>query len=258
MSNTGPIVAVAVAMPVAAALILQGTGMIDLTHAARAKSPPSVQSIPIGTPTALADPPLKAGAAGIVLPAPAALGTLTRADVAEGYARVKTILAAAHLEPGTVFEGETRAYTDLLAAYQRTQFLHGLNSTDPTRNTRSELTAFDPAGFTQAAPIRAGGTATAGAASAQGPVGISDGVLVKTRLVAVYTFRRTGSDRVEQVISRRDADLFIASPGGPGRVEVWTGRWNNTIEDVDCMAPDGFLHPLTSASAPTCVRTTRH
>jgi hypothetical protein len=257
MSNVGPVVAVAAALPLAVVLILQGTGAVDLTHPAKAVPRPSVRPQPIGTPTALADAPLKNGADGITMPAPVAMGTLTKAEVAQGYEHLKKLLVAAHLEPGTVFKGETKPYADLLAPHQRKQFLDGLKSTDFGTNTRSELTAFAPGSVEQAAPVQAGGTVevAAGSAqsSAQGSVKLYQGVLVKIRYTFVYSITLPGSTTVEKVTSRREEDLFIAKPKA---VEVWTGQWSNTIDGADCTAADGFLHPKT-ATSPGCSRTTR-
>jgi hypothetical protein len=238
-------------------LILQGTGAIDLTHEAKPVSQPSVHPLPIGTPTALADAPLKNGADGIILPAPVAMGTLTKAEVAQGYEHLKKLIVAAHLEDGTVFKGETKSYADLLAPHQRKEFLAGITSKDPLKNTRSELTAFAPGSVEQAAPTQAGGTVEVGAGSAQsaaeGSIKLYQGVLVKIRYTFVYSIRLPGSTTVEKVTSRREQDLFIAKTK---TVEVWAGQWTNIIEGADCTATDGFLHPKT-ATSPGCSRGTR-
>jgi hypothetical protein len=216
-----------------------------------------VRPVPIGTPTALADAPLKNGADGITMPTPVPLGTLTKAEVAQGYERLKKLLVAAHLEPDTVFKGETKAYADLLAPYQRKVFLSGLTSADPSKNTRSQLTAFAPGSVEQAAPALAGGTVEVSASSAQsstqGSPKLYQGVLVKIRFTFVYSIRLPGSTTVEKVTSRREGDLFIAKPKA---VEVWVGQWTNTIEGAECTATDGYLHPKT-ATSPGCSRSTR-
>jgi hypothetical protein len=255
MSNIGIVVVIAAALSLAVVLILQGTGAIDLTHKPKAVHQPSVRPQPIGTPTALADAPLKNGADGIIMPAPVAMGTLTKAEVAQGYEHLKKLLVAAHLEAGTVFKGETKPYADLLAPHQREQFLKGLKSTASGRNTRSELTAFAPGSVEQAAPIQAGGSVDVSAGSAQNATSakLYQGVLVKIRFTFVYSIRLPGSTTVDKITSRREEDLFIAKPKA---VEVWTGQWSNTIDGADCTAADGYLHPKT-ATSPGCSRTTR-
>jgi len=257
MSNVGPVVVVAAAVPLAFVLILQGTGAIDLTHETKPVSQPSVRPLPLGTPTALADAPLKTGADGITLPKPVAMGTLTKTEVAQGYERLKKLLVAAHLDDGTVFKGDTKSYADLLAPHQRKEFLAGIKSADTTRNTRSEITSFAPGSVEQAAPNQAGGTAEVSEGSAQsaaeGSIKLYQGVLVKIRYTFVYSIRLPGSTAVEKVTSRREQDLFIAKTKA---VEVWAGNWTNTIEGADCSAADGYLHPKT-ASSPGCSRTTR-
>jgi hypothetical protein len=257
MSNVGPFVAVAAAVPLAVVLILQGTGAIDLTREEKPVSQPSVRPLPLGTPTALADAPLKNGADGIILPAPVAMGTLTKAEVAQGYERLKKLLVAAHLENGTVFKGDTKSYADALSPHQRKEFLAGIKSADPLKNTRSQLTAFAPGSVEQAAPNQAGGTvevaAGSGQSAAEGSVKLYQGVLVKIRYTFVYSIRLPGSTAVEKVTSRREQDMFIAKTKA---VEVWAGEWTNSIEGASCTATDGFLHPKT-ATSPGCSRTTR-
>ena len=89
------------------------------------------------------------GAAGIVLPAAAAIGPFTRAQVKYAYQTTRELLVAANLDKQTLLGGAPTAFADLLTSPQRATFLAGLNKVGRDKqgyplSTRTWVLSFPP------------------------------------------------------------------------------------------------------------------
>jgi hypothetical protein len=93
------------------------------------------------------------GAAGIVLPAAAAAGPYTKAQVEYAYQTTRKLLIAANLDKKELLGGAPTAFADLMTKYYRAWFLAGLNKKGLDKqgnqvSTRVIVTSFAP-GSTQ-------------------------------------------------------------------------------------------------------------
>ncbi|QXJ24721.1 hypothetical protein AGRA3207_006103 [Actinomadura graeca] len=189
------------------------------------------------------------GEAGLRMPGPRAMNGLSAADLALAYGRVRKLIAAANLDPGTVFGRSPDAFAALLHPGQRRDFRANLDRAGEG-NTRGWLTSFAAGTAEQAAEtVKVHGTATAGEASERG----ADGVLVKADHLFVYAVRSPGRpETVIREVVRRVTEVFVHREGGT--VRLWVTGTDTSSAPSACDYGDGFVHPLypgTPGGTPT-------
>jgi hypothetical protein len=242
-------------------LVLAGVWIVipRLIHhgAAGTPVPPSVR------PTVLAAPPLAglpadpfagspadgfaAGAAGLVPPAPHAVGGYSRAQVRRAYLTVQRLLTAADLNQATLLGGSPRAFARLLTRQQRRIFTRhlartGLTSRGASRSTRAWVASFAPGSVQFAGNvIKVHGTMRATAATTSpGPVHV---LRVTVDYLFVYAVERPGMPSTRTRVILRDTRYidFGHWDSLSGPLQPW---WDvhPSVAGVQCASTDGYLH----------------
>ncbi len=188
------------------------------------------------------------GAAGIVPPAPHAVGRYPAAQVGRAYAKVKEMLAAAHLNTVTLMSRPPTAFARLLTVPERREFYRDLNKTGIARqgwlrSTRSWVTSFAP-GSTQlvTSVVKVHGFMHAVTATDPGgrPV-----LRIKADYLFVYAVERPGSPGTGMRIVERDVVRvdFAHWDRLTGPLEPWWTPEGGGPAGGRCDATDGYVHP---------------
>ena len=187
------------------------------------------------------------GAAGIVPPAPHAVGGYSRAQVRRAYQATQSLLTAADLNQATLLGGKPGAFAGLLISRQRRMFTSHLARTGRTkrgdsRSTRGWVASFAPGSVQFAGNvIKVHGTMRAGAATSPGPAHV---LRVTVDYLFVYAVQRPGAPSTRTRVVLRDTGHVDFghwdSPSGP--LQPWWGVTAN-VAGVQCASTDGYLHP---------------
>ncbi|MGW1195323.1 hypothetical protein ACWD4B_05615 [Streptomyces sp. NPDC002536] len=184
------------------------------------------------------------GAAGIVVPEAASVGTMSKEQVASALAATKDFLVAANLDPATVRGGRPEAAIALVDP-QQGDVLDKMNTalSKPDRNhdPLQFFSRFDPNEVKMVGDI----------VKTRGRMTFKEGPEGSVAVHADYTFvypttkKAEGSREVERTIVRRVVDTEVVDPG---RFQVTPGKLTLTSFQVDfanskCAVYDGFLHP---------------
>ena len=199
------------------------------------------------------------GTAGIVPPAPHAVGRYPAAQVGRAYVMVKEMLAAAHLNPRTLMGGPPTAFARLLTAPERHQFYQYLNRTGVARqgwvrSTRSWVTSFAP-GSTRLVTgvIKVHGSMHAVAATVSGgrPV-----LRIRADYLFVYAVQRPGVPGTGMRVVERDEDWddFARWDRQTGPLEPWWTPEGGGPAGSRCDVNDGYVHPGFPGSVPDRTR----
>jgi len=239
----------------------QVTALVKSAASARASrtATPAVKTTaqplyPVGTGGPPADPfsgtPAATwadGAAGITVPAAAAHGRYSAAQVRSALSTTRAMLVAGNLDWPTLRGGKPTAYADLLTRQQRATFLAGLrtralNKDGTQKNTRTWVTSFAP-GSTQfvTTVIKVHGTMSARAASESGtPV-----LRVRFDYLFVFAVEPPGDPAGwMRIVQQQYGSVDFASwdePGGP--LEPWVYDTGVGTAGVQCSVRDGYIHP---------------
>jgi hypothetical protein len=226
-------------------------------------SAPATSSLPTPTPLApfLGTPAqgYADGAAGIVIPPAAPVGSYTAAQVKAAYAMTKAILLAANLNGPTLAGGAPDAFADLLMREQRAQFTAGLdkigrNSRGEQTSTRAWITSFAP-GSTKlvGSVIKVHGTIQATAAD-------NDRfhvLRVQANYLFVYAVMQPGvPSTLTRIVVHDVGSVDFAAfddPGGPLE-PLW--QIGSSTSGARCDVADGFVHPEFPAGPPDKVKPT--
>ncbi|MFC5721739.1 hypothetical protein ACFP1Z_16325 [Streptomyces gamaensis] len=184
------------------------------------------------------------GAAGIVLPDAAPVGSASKDEVASALARTKDFLVAANLDPGTLRGERPARAVELLDPLQ--DDVYALATTALGRPTREQdplllLSRFDPG---ETRPV--GGTVKTRGRMTVGPG--ADGVpTIHADYTFVYALTKKAPDsrEIARTVVRRVLDIEIPDPGRyrvtPGRLVVRSHKAD--FANSACGVHDGFLHP---------------
>jgi hypothetical protein len=225
-----------------------------VTHGATPTSPPTVSP-----PARAAGPPADPfagspadqyanGTAGITIPAAAAHGPYSAAEVRAAYASVRKLLIASNLDPATLRGGSPTAFANLLTSAQRTYFVQrldqtGLDSHGYQRSTRGWVASFAP-GTTKliGSVIKVHGTISAGIAQVNG----HEVLRIHLDYVFVYPVEPPGlpADWM-RIVDRNYGNVDFATWDDPGGApEAFLNLWNEGgTAGARCDVNDGFIHP---------------
>jgi hypothetical protein len=200
-----------------------------------------------------------AGPAGIVSPAPRAVGEFSAAQVDAAYATTKTLLIAADLDPQTLSGGRPDSFAQLLAPQERSEFLNGLakvgvDERGYTVSTRTWIASFAP-GTTALVGrvIKVHGTMAATTAVDGGRRVLR----VAFDYLFVYPVQRPWqpSTRMRIVVRHRGAVDFAKWNDHGGSLQPWLQDTESAYAGVLCDIHDGFIHPAFPGGAADRVQT---
>ncbi len=248
-----------------ALLVLNPSAALSLFRRVSAHSPaptapatsapsPGAESVPTTARPFAGSPAEKwaNGADGITVPAARAVGSMTRAQVADTLRLTKRYLIATDLDPGTLRGGRPSTalgLIDPLDTGELDRITRDLGHPDAAHDPLSYLTRYDPAQLRPVGTvIKVKGTMTFAA-------GERGSVEVRADYTFVYPFTKVGApqDGISRVITRQST---VTRMYPAGRVEATPGRlWladvNSDQFNSACGIHDGFVHPQFEMSAPT-------
>ncbi|MFE4632154.1 hypothetical protein ACFRJ1_02075 [Streptomyces sp. NPDC056773] len=199
------------------------------------------------------------GAQELPLPAPAAVGSLSRQQVSEGLSRAREFVVAANLDPEVLRGGHPARALELLDPQQpaRDRLAEHLRSPGlPDGDPTEMFTRFNPAELTVAEE----GVRVRGAMSFEAG-GVAGQLRINADYTFVYALRRAApaaepgpapdTEEVARVVVRRQLVLLYAPAGSPG---VTAGKlvpadYRRQLGNHDCGTVDGFVHPYFSKEA---------
>ncbi|MFF4740153.1 hypothetical protein ACFY2W_30365 [Streptomyces sp. NPDC001262] len=184
------------------------------------------------------------GAAGIVVPEAASVGTMSKEQVASALAATKDFLVAANLDPATVRGGRPEAAIALVDPQQGdvvSEMNTALSKPDRNHDPLHFFSRFDPNEVKMVGDV----------VKTRGRMTFKEGRDGSVAVHADYTFvypltkEAEGSREVERTIVRRVVDTEVLDPG---RFQVTAGKLTLTSFQVNfansgCGVYDGFLHP---------------
>jgi hypothetical protein len=200
------------------------------------------------------------GAAGIVIPPAAPVGTYTAAQVEAAYQMTKTMLVAADLNGPTLAGGAPDAFANLLIPQQRSEFVAGLDRTGVNahgdeRSTRAWITSFAP-GTTQlvGSVVKVHGTMQA----TTGMNGSWHVLVIHADYLFVYPVEEPGvPSTLMRIVARQVVGVDFAAYTDPGgALEPWWEGEGGGDAGARCDVHDGFVHPQFPSGPPDKVKPT--
>jgi hypothetical protein len=192
------------------------------------------------------------GAAGIVVPKAAPVGSLTRAQVATALRQTKALLIDANLNPATL-RGDRPATALATLDPKQPKLLDDVKSRlrEPgkERDPLALFSRFDP-----------GETRLVGdVVKTRGRMTFKAGEHASVAVHVDYTFvypvapADKGSTEVTRTIVRRVLDVEVADPRKYQATQgkLWILRFDQDLANSACDVYDGFLHPQFASAAPT-------
>jgi hypothetical protein len=190
------------------------------------------------------------GAAGIVVPKAAPVGTLSTAQVEKALQRSRKLLIDANLDPATLRGERPRAALAAIEPRQKdllTLLNTALGKPDKAHDPLSMFSRFDPRHLR----LVGGVVKTRGRMTFK--AGEHASVVVHADYTFVYPVTRVDADastEVARTIVRRVLDLEFSDPRKyvvtPGRITVV--RYDRDVGNSACDVYDGFLHPSFSTA----------
>jgi hypothetical protein len=193
------------------------------------------------------------GKAGLVMPTAEALGGLTEEEVGAALSRVRSLLAAAYLDPAALRGKSPDAFVKLLDPGQRKWFTRHLDKAG-TPETRTWVFSLDPRtaepngdtvkvdGETTIAATRSGDRRDRAGTAAKG----RKGVTIKSDYLFVYAVRPHGDQVTTMRVVAHYAVRISAYREG-GRLVIWVDGIARSTFGTRCdlrgAAGDGFVHP---------------
>ncbi|MCP2359686.1 hypothetical protein HD597_006706 [Nonomuraea thailandensis] len=186
------------------------------------------------------------GAAGFVMPEAKAIGGLSKKDVAEGMARIRELLAAAHLDRETLMGGEPKAFMKLLHPEERSWFGERLDREGPG-DTRWWVTSFAPGTAEQVGDvIKVRGRTKLTSFELDG----REGAELETDYIIVHAVRRPGQpDTTIRLLTRQRGTFLVYREAG--ELVVWVRKSGGYATPARCDVDGGFIHPSYDGSAPS-------
>ncbi|WP_323187569.1 hypothetical protein [Streptomyces sp. NBC_01275] len=192
------------------------------------------------------------GAAGIVLPKAAAVGSLSKAQVEQALQQTRKLLIDANLDPATL-RGERPETALALIEPRQTDLLRLLNTAlskpDKDHDPLWLFSRFDPH------ELRLAGDVVKTRGRMTFKAGEQASVVVHADYTFVYPLAHTGqgSTEVARTIVRRVLDVELSDPAKyivtPGKISL--RKYDQEIGNSACDVYDGFLHPQFSTAEPT-------
>lgn len=187
------------------------------------------------------------GAAGIVIPAPPAPGSLfpyTPAQITAAYQTTKQMLVAADLNGPTLAGGPPDAFAGLLSSQQRSVFLGRLDNrgtSGTTSSTRTWVTSFSRGTRLAGTLIKVHGSMSASLGSNHG----SSVLVIHADYLFVYPVTWRGQpSTLLRIVSQDVVSVEFGTftdPGGP--LQAWWQAAGRGEAGARCDVHDGFVHP---------------
>lgn len=217
------------------------------------EEPETVEAIETAEPAETAAGPFEGSRAedwaegedGFVMPKAKALGGLSKKQVAEGLERARELLAAAHLDRGTLMGGKPAPFIKLLHPDQRSWFRKNLDR-GKKGTTRSWVLSFAPKTAEQATDvIKVHGRTKLSAFKKDGITGAR----LETNHLVVYAIQRPGRpDTMTRLVKHHRGTVLIYRDTR-GAV-TWISDWGGSVTPVRCdVREDGYIHPMYRDSA---------
>ncbi|MBB6553051.1 hypothetical protein [Nonomuraea rubra] len=186
------------------------------------------------------------GAAGFVMPEAKAIGGLSKEDVAEGIARTRDLLAAAHLDRETLMGGEPKAFMKLLPPKERPWFREHLDREGPG-DTRWWVTSFAPGTAEQVGDvIKVRGRTKLTSFELDG----REGAKLEADYIIVHAVRRPGQpDTTIRLLTRKRGTFLVYREAG--ELVVWVRQSGGYATPARCDMDGGFIHPSYDDSTPS-------
>jgi hypothetical protein len=195
------------------------------------------------------------GAAGIVPPAAAALGSYTKAQVKYAYKTTSKLLIAANLNKQTLLGGAPTAFADLLIGPQRNEFLSGLNKAGRDkqgypRSSRTWVMSFQPGSAKLIGTvIKVHGSMYAKAVRDSNG---TDELDVHVDYLFVYPIEPPGQpDKWMRVLDEDQWEVRFADWAGTATTFAPWVDAVSTVSGIDCGTADGYQHPAYRAQVAT-------
>jgi hypothetical protein len=252
------IVIVVLAVGLALALsVLTGAGpdLIGVNRRAADSPPPPQRTTPVNTgprpapqhTAPFAGSPAAAfadGEAGIILPAPKAMGGFSAKEVAGFYQRARQMVIASQLNRPTLLGGKPDAFARRLDPHDRSYFVEHLN--DHRKSTRTWVTSFAPnTAQLVGSVIKVNGTAESSITKQAG----RRRLLVELNYLFVYPVQRPGSpETLIRMVGHFEGKVLFYREGATAR--TWIEAWGASHAPARCDIQDGFVHPYYADSAP--------
>ncbi|NRQ40571.1 hypothetical protein HII36_53510 [Nonomuraea sp. NN258] len=189
------------------------------------------------------------GIAGFVMPKAAAVGGLSKKDVAAGLKRVRDLFAAAHLDRKALLGGPPTAYAELLHPDQARWFrkdvkkkpgVRGMVHSFAPKTAELVTDVIKVHGTTKVSPFRRDGLT---------------GALVRTNYLIVYGIQRPGQPATAmRLVAHHRGRLEIFRRGD--ELITWVVRGDSSRTPARCDIKDGYIHPFYDDSAPSTVSPT--
>ncbi|WP_327317959.1 hypothetical protein [Streptomyces sp. NBC_01235] len=193
------------------------------------------------------------GAAGIVLPKAAPVGSLSKAQVEQALQQTRKLLIDANLDPATLRGERPTAALSVIEPRQKDllQLLNtGLSKPDKEHDPLGMFSRFDPK------QLRLAGDVVKTRGRMTFKAGEQASVVVHADYTFVYPLVRVDKDvptEVSRTIVRRVLDLELSDPTKyivtPGKIAV--RKYDRDIGNSACDVYDGFLHPEFSTAGTT-------
>ena len=193
------------------------------------------------------------GAAGIVLPPARAVGGYPAVQVAAAYAKTKSLLVAAYLDPRTLSGGYPASFVRLLVPAQRSDFVRGLSKIGTYKSgvalsTRGWLTSFAPGSTVLVGSVvKVHGHLTAMRARDSGRTVLR----VHADYLFVYPVQHlTEAFTRMRIVTRAVVDVDFADwTGSAGAFQAWWVGPGPSSAGARCGTRDGYVHPAFPAAA---------
>ncbi|WP_176741427.1 hypothetical protein [Streptomyces sp. LUP30] len=196
------------------------------------------------------------GAAGIVVPQAAPVGTLSKAQVAKALQQSRKLLVDANLDPATLRGERPGAVLSAIEPQQKdlVSLLNtALSKPDEKHDPLSMFSRFDPR------ELRLVGQVVKTRGRMTFKAGEHSSVVVHADYTFVYPVTRvdgSASGEVARTIVRRALDLEFSDPDKPSTYAFTPGRitvvrYDRDIGNSACDVYDGFLHPSFPAAGAT-------
>jgi hypothetical protein len=190
------------------------------------------------------------GAAGIVPPEAKAVGTRTKAQVAQALQQTKALLVDANIDPDTLLGGNPETALSVLDPKQPKMLddaRSSLSKPDQEHDPLRLFSRFDPD------EVRLVGDVVKTRGRMTFKAGGQASVAIHADYTFVYPVSRGDSPEVTRTIVRRVLDLELPDPAKyrvtPGKLSV--ARYDQDLGNSACGVYDGFLHPHFDSQGPT-------
>uniref|UniRef100_A0AAU2V3K7 Uncharacterized protein n=1 Tax=Streptomyces sp. NBC_00003 TaxID=2903608 RepID=A0AAU2V3K7_9ACTN len=192
------------------------------------------------------------GAAGIELPEAAALGGLSKEQVAAALTSTRDLLIDADLNPATLRGGRPEKALGLIDPLQKDvlgDLATALAKPDKEHDPLNLFSRFDPE------KVKLVGDVVKTRGRMTFDKGAKSGVVVHADYTFVYPVVKAapGSQKVARTIVRRILDVQVSDPAVMTSTagKLWIVRYDVDISNSQCALYDGYLHPDFADETPS-------